>query len=168
MTDLTGLELNLYERAGYAVRRGTFDPAVAGPGLPAEILRMCQDILGPDVVEESLTESAGGVWGRASGMGVAARHAELARFQDSVWALAVLRDDASICVLPGSHLQPLDEELLIRLRVNPSDELPGQVCLKMDAGDGAILSPTLLTMELPMEGIRSWIVRRKRLPIQSG
>jgi hypothetical protein len=165
MTDLTGLELNLYERAGFAVRRGAFDPVATGRGIPTEILRLCRDILGREVVEESPVQCAGAVWGRAFGAGVAAPHAELARLQDSVWAVAAFTNNTPLCVLPGSHLQPLDEDLLERLSRNPADELPGQVCLKMDPGDGAIISPTMLAMALPpvtLEGMGCWIVRRMR------
>ena len=83
MTNLTGLELNLYERAGYVVRRGAFDAAASGDGTPDEVMAMCTDILGMEVDAIPFETRSPSGWIRASGTAIEARDTELAPLQDA-------------------------------------------------------------------------------------
>ena len=165
MEELTGLELNLFERAGYIIRRGALEGPVSGESIPPLILTLCRDILGDAVVEDEVESAGSPGWRRTTDDGLAATSEALSQKQSAVVAIAAWASEASMCVVPGSHLAPLSEVMIQFLTRNPADELVDLIRVHLKTGDAALLSPTLLYQWRPSpdaSGISNWIVRRVR------
>jgi hypothetical protein len=161
---LTGLELQLFERAGYLVRRGAFDTVAPPTTIPPVIVSLCRDILGESFEEECVGAESRG-WMRSSGSSYDAGEQELVLRQTEIQAVVVTGGDAVFCVIPGSHLERLSQELVDILKRNAAVNLPDQVCLTLQPGDAALFSSTLLHRWLKETGagtVALWCVKRLR------
>lgn len=138
MKEATGLELNLFERAGYFVRRRA---ALDAPSLEDRLQTIAEDLLGPGVLCEARRE-----------IGLAdlrpkhpARGASFPWASRSLWTDVVLRGTYAVAVVPGSHL-PGEEQ------ADASEPGDHRVRLTLEEGDALIFCPAVSWWPLDLQG----------------
>lgn len=163
---LTGLEQYSLERAGYFIRRG-FAPAdldLPRSHDPAQLERLVDfvtpiaiDVVGPNArfvgAEVEYGEADYAEWRRGYGILWNSEYGEqmslLARTHAHLQVRIALKEDESLLLLPGTHASPPVEEDRAALVIGDSADTPGQVRVRLGAGDTLFWNTNVLHRIVP-------------------
>jgi hypothetical protein len=133
----------------------------------AELIPIIRDAIGiePGHVEVSLLTPGDSIWRRPVFPEIEAMadasSAELARHQKNLFANVALRQDEFARVLPGTHSEPLDEDVAELIRRDPSATVPGEVCIRLNPGDVWFFNGCLGMRSVPVPGVSRLTIQFK-------
>jgi hypothetical protein len=119
------------------------------------ILGALRDALGPTVRYDSASllvdpaeHGADGQWRRDLALRLDAppneQRAVLAKGQHALHVNLALLPDETLWLLPGTHTEPPSQEQAVAIVTEPTSDVPGQVCVRLQPGDAVFYSPNLL------------------------